>query len=486
MTAAAAYSPSAVVYFPKPPGGCYLTSTLTNIGVSLIGQPSGANGQYNVIIKGMPGYDVMETPDPSIVTAYKWNKAWSMKDITFEVDNSVAATTTTVPNLLHRWPGRWFDDGAIAASSRTFKTTNGEIDCGDIGQAILVTGAGSGGSNLVTTISNVTPCWAGNASAAHSWQVITLSTAASTTVTNAHTYLSLLGLPVTTNIANCGIAWDDRQGKTSLWTTPSLASLIGNLNDTMSNVYFTSTSGNQNNACGIYTQGIWGFYNLDNRNFNFRGLTFAVVQGTAELNAYYQSSSNDFQTWDHGPIEIVFSPWISYNGSNRVITDVEITAQTGPQFLEERNAYYDGNGSGRINIPEFECQSGYTVYGLRLAGRSDVLTNTTFGCTKTMTGRIDGEQNKCIRCAGNINVGGFRNDIDASGDLGNSFSDTGRGNTATANYSSNPLYGLPFNYDKVQIPTKGIGEQVARLTGDNIRDGNPATTYNYDDLFVFP
>src|SRR5579859_3599305 len=48
-----------VVYFPKPPGGCYLTSTIQFQGVTFVGQPSGngvnAPHNYNVTIKGKPG-----------------------------------------------------------------------------------------------------------------------------------------------------------------------------------------------------------------------------------------------------------------------------------------------------------------------------------------------------------------------------------------------------------------------------------------------
>ena len=45
QTAAMAYATGntlpATLYFPKPPGGCYLTSTVTWYGVSLVGQPGG-------------------------------------------------------------------------------------------------------------------------------------------------------------------------------------------------------------------------------------------------------------------------------------------------------------------------------------------------------------------------------------------------------------------------------------------------------------
>ena len=59
MTTAASYSPPAVVYFPKSPGACYLTSTLTWNGASFQGQaPLGVNpptGTAGVILQWNAG-----------------------------------------------------------------------------------------------------------------------------------------------------------------------------------------------------------------------------------------------------------------------------------------------------------------------------------------------------------------------------------------------------------------------------------------------
>jgi hypothetical protein len=64
--------------------------------------------------------------------------------------------------------------------------------------------------------------------------------------------------------------------------------------------------------------------------------------------------------------------------------------------------------------------------------------------------------------------------------------DVGRGNHVTADYSSNPLYGVPYNYKKAMVPTKGLGELVGSFSGDFLQDGYYTTPYNHDDLFVFP
>jgi hypothetical protein len=134
-------SQPAVVYFPKPPGGCYLTSTVQWMGISLVGQPGGKGvsspHSYSVTLKGMPGQDILATPDPALVGTFTFNVSWTIRDISFLVDTSVS-------NLHpHRYVGRWFDDAAITAASSTFTSTRAQIGCGDIGQAIIVGGAGS-------------------------------------------------------------------------------------------------------------------------------------------------------------------------------------------------------------------------------------------------------------------------------------------------------------------------------------------------------
>ena len=71
LNAANATNPPAVVYFPLPPGGCYVTSTLPWYGISLEGQqPAGINpvqGSAGVVLKGQPGEDIFEAPDPTTV-----------------------------------------------------------------------------------------------------------------------------------------------------------------------------------------------------------------------------------------------------------------------------------------------------------------------------------------------------------------------------------------------------------------------------------
>ena len=142
----------AVVDLPKPPGGCYKTSTLAWYGESIEGQALDTGTGGGVIIKGQPGEDILHVNDPTTATTPFYN-GWELEHLSFEVDNTSAGS---FPNRL---PGRSFDDAGMTASSAILTSANGAVSCPDIGQAIQVNGAGSGGANLVTTISNVTNCW---------------------------------------------------------------------------------------------------------------------------------------------------------------------------------------------------------------------------------------------------------------------------------------------------------------------------------------
>ena len=197
-----------LVMFPTPPGGCYLTSTLTWTGASIWGAPP-VSGSSSVVIKGKPGQDIFHFPDPNTVTSARPNPGWSMENLVLEVDDSVNASAS----FPHRWPGRWASDGAMTSGQATLTTSNAEISCGDIGQAILVKGAGVAGADLSTTISSVTPCWDQASS-----RTVTLAASASTTVSGALVYISVAGLPATQTMGNCALGADNYDGNSAHWT----------------------------------------------------------------------------------------------------------------------------------------------------------------------------------------------------------------------------------------------------------------------------
>lgn len=300
--------PIITAYFPAPPGGCYKTSTLNFTGASMQGQAGvgfvGTPGA-GVIIDGMPGEDVMNVADPTIMGSTGLTAGWSIRDIVFNVDASVDVSGTVGA---HRWPGMWDQTCGIMSSSHTLSCSKFEFSCADIGQHILVKGAGTAGADLSTTISNVTPCWQTGAAT-----VVTLTAAASTTVTNAYAYLTPANLPVTQHIGNCAIAMDNYDGNRSDWSHTSGTS---NWQPTLWNVTFGSVgsvAGNFNKTCGIYFGATWNPYLSDAKNLTFWNVDYGIVEGMPDTNpASANGIGQDYQNWDHG-IMLATNPWISIN-----------------------------------------------------------------------------------------------------------------------------------------------------------------------------
>ena len=483
----------AVVYFPKPPGGCYKTSTIEYTGVPFVGQPSGdgtSTASYGVVIKGMPGYDILHVYDPSLGTA-TWNPSWYIRDISFVVDNSILPTTTTVPNLLHRWPGRWVDDGAMTSGSAIFTGPRGDIGCADVGEPIQVNGAGVAGANLVTTIASVDPCWSVGNGGAAAWKTVTLAAAASTTVSAAHYYVSVLDLPVTTNIGNCSIAFDNLDSNTANW--PALGQVYGSNHAKLLNVNFNATSGAAaaNNHCGIFAQGQWNSFNSFHADHvNFYALDFGVVEAPSEINPLY-STGGDFQHWDHMQFFVERYPWISYNGGESEMDHVQFTTLSGPQFMQAANNYADVPG-WKINIQEMETWSmpGDSRYGLRTEGSGFNITGElSISADPVNQAWIDSLFTTCTNCftsPGQINLFGIGNTI--TGDAnGTPINNKGKGNSATA-YNNGAGYpsGIPAPTANTLLPQKGVPNLSGGSEPDFVADGYPATPYRHEDLFLWP
>jgi hypothetical protein len=487
LRAADAFNPPAVVYFPKPPGGCYLTSTLTWYGESLLGQPNSNPGTIanpGVLIKGQPGQDILHAPDPTTTASFPWHTTWSIRDIAFQ------AKSTTNPNFPHRWPGHWFDDARMTAGSAVLTTSNGKINCDDVGQAIQVNGASSGASNLVTTVASVTPCWMTSAGEAPGVQTITLAATASTTVVNAHTYMSLLGLPVTATISNCDIAMDDMDGKTADWIKPTQSA--GNGYDEISNVQFQSNGSFTNNQCGFFSQGAYAPYALHVDNFTIADLNYGVVQVMAELNSYNQAGGgNDLQTWDKGSFFQVGYPWIMYNGSGGSMRSIQSTSCSGFQFLQAGQLYaeqagywhFEGAGTGET------CTNGTpTTYGTRLEGSGYTGDSLTLGAPG-MTGYIGASDVDCRQCNNNGSttiVNGHNNVVNwTAGGFGASITDNGIGNRI--NVSQNPT-GITLPYVQSKLAEFAKQEIAANYWNTAfINTGNAANPFaNPDALFLAP
>ncbi len=486
QTAALSYATGstlpAALYFPKPPGGCYYTSAIQWAGESLLGQPaSGGNVpvSYGVVIKGKPSQDILYAPDP-LSTSFTWYPSASIHDISFLTDTSVQT-----PHA-HRWPGRWFDDGGMTSGSAVLTTTRGEISCGDVGQAIQVNGAGPSGANLVTTIASVSPCWAMLGTSQTDWQVITLSANASTTVTNAHTYLSVLGFPVTQTLNNCAMGFDMQDGNPADWANPSQSVGLGALD--LKNVTFGSTNGSTFYTCGMYTSGYWAGYKLDASNINVTGQLYGIVQTLPELNSYLQSNG-DYQHWDHLFFFVDTYPWISVDGLANKLSQWQLNTLAGPQILTVGTNSGDIAAGWDISDSGFETYTGTTNYGWRIEGYGHTINGVGFSAGAA-TGQINANSTKCYGCGGSFTVTGNNNDTDLgqSTYVGATLTNRGRGNTLVGSYNAaGPYSGFTLPWKTTIFPMKGDGRNIiGRVTGDNIFDGNYSTPYNKYDLQIWP
>ncbi|WP_348264072.1 hypothetical protein P8935_05940 [Telmatobacter sp. DSM 110680] len=487
QTAAMTYATSntlpATLYFPKPPGGCYLTSTITWYGVSLIGQPGGigdiTSNKWPVVIRSKPGQDIFQAPDPTFTTVFPWWHSWSIRDISFQIDGSVTTSFT------HRWPGRWFDDTNTTNGSAVISSTAADFSCGDVGQAIQINGAGPGGTNLVSTIASVSPCWHSSPSGSGGWQVVTLATTASASVSNAHTYVSLLGLGVTEHIGNCAIALPMTDGNPANWAA---ADDFGVNNNEITNVTFQGLFGSTARQCGIFSQGGNSPYQMQAEGVNFTGLTYGVVQATSELNSSYESSGNDFQHWDHVWMFGDTYPWISYNGGGNVLSNWQLSTSSGPQILQVGATNGDCACGWTIGTGGFEIVGTNTGYGERIEGSGHTLQGPSLA-GPGMVGQINagGVNGFAGSSGGSIVLGGNNINLNfGNGDVSTTITDNGRGNNVTGYYAGGGGGVIQSNYSLALVPHKGETQLKGRVTSNFLRDGNSATPYNWDDLLIWP
>jgi hypothetical protein len=480
----------AALYFPKPPGGCYKTSTIDFHGVSMIGQPGGigdlTSNKWTVAIRGMPGQDILHVADPSLqVTAKPYWHSWTIRDITFEVDGSGAPAS-----FPHRWPGRWGDGVTTTAGSANIADNSMSISCGDVNQNIHIEGANIGGAGvnfLNTTIASVNPCWQSSVfgPGLNGWRVITLAATPQASITAAHTYITPLSIPLNANIGNCAIALDMYDANPADWPR---ANDNGMNNDEMTNVTFQGY-GSTGTTCGMFSQGNQTPYQFNVEGSNYTTTLYGIVQGTSELNSAYASSGNDFQHWDHIWMFNLKYPWITYNGGANTLTNWQSTGSSGPQILQVGALNGDCACGWNINGGAAEVTGTNTGYGFRIEGSGNQLNGLALaapGQTASINGT--GIFGYASAGSGHVNITGSNIILNLGAGEANPtfFTDTGRGNVITGFYSGGSATRMQINYPVTMLPYKGETQIVGRKTADFIADGNYATPYNKGDLFFWP
>ena len=367
LTAAYNSTPVRTVKFPRPPGGCYLTSTLPWLGISLKGEASGqgnAVAQRAVQLRGKPGQDIFNFPDPNDVASASPYQGYSVDDIEFVVDDSVDVSAS------HPWRklGRTLTDAAMTSGSAVLtSSTQGQFSAGDVGQAVTVSGAGASGATLTSTIASY-----------QSATQVTLAATASTTVSAATMYISIAGLSTTATVGNCAFAVDNRDGNASNWKT---AMSYMNNGSMWNNVTIRGLSGagyGQNSSCGVFLQPYGMPYNQVWRNAQFLRLQYGFMETPQEVNPALGFVGGDYFQWYGGNINGTTFPFVFYNGGEGRIDQVQICALNKPEILAAYSSVEGIPGWWHIHIPEDECQNTGGA-SWRLEGRQHLVEQTTLG-----------------------------------------------------------------------------------------------------------
>lgn len=476
--AAKTHKPPSVVYFPKP-SNKYLVSTMPDCAnVSLYGQPpgvAGATGGGGVQIQGKPGEDIIAPGDVNNSESVGVPTGnFSIEHIQFVVDDSADVSSTLGA---HRWPGRWAADGAMSASSASLRSAYSRFTCDDLGKNIRVKGAGTSGTDLVTTIASLPSCYGVQST-------ITLATIASTAVSGVLVYTAPANINTTQTIGNCALAYDNHDAKKANWKhQPGLA--YNRMVD-VSVVSTSGTVGGRNNSCGFYFQNAWAPYASEVDHANFQRTVYGVVEGMPDTNLADTNNGGDFQKWHHLLFNNTYS-WISYNNDEVELTDVQIAGNYGPQILE--TGYYEGGpNQWTISIPEQEQEN--SDGGLRLEGTGHHLYNTEL--STTATAYIGASGVTCDSCYTGAHLTLNGNGIrirQVAGDgrqmLNGGLVDNGQGNSVTINNVFNPNYSTAASRETAATISHQPGYVNARTPAFLTRDP-AAPFYNQDDLLLLP
>jgi hypothetical protein len=467
----------------------YVASSLNPKGVSIYGPP-GAAGQsmayvtaMSVAVRGAPGKDVFDVPDPG-ASAPGILKGFSVRDLGIIVDDTVNASA----NFPNRFPGRTCFDAVANGTTVITSATQCQFQPGDVGQAMLV-------NSVSTTIA--------------SWQSANQVTLAAPVSSGSSltAYVSVVGLPVTQTVGNCGFAMD----------ASGLAGGYGNgpLRADFTNVVIQNIAGRQNYTCGFFFQGNAGPYQTkwdhDFVGGNF-GFVFVPANTTAGQPGYACQGMCDFNEVDNTWVSAVY-PWISYGGNADSIKAMQISGATyGPQILI-------GNGAGgaaetdlpstwHIDIPEMEgtqaCSGGAAPTTLRVAGHLHVgerISTIYCGSGTAPTLQWDASESTISELdmagVGTLAISGNHNTFTNPSypvALPTSYSITGIGNQLITCTSSNEPYGQqPARCQYAGLsgstfgpPQLARGSVVFNRTHDFIEKGAGAYYFDDEDLWFWP
>jgi hypothetical protein len=470
--------------FPRPPGGCYKTSTLVWQGYSMVGEVStqGDNngGSIPVQLRSMPGQDLFNVPDVDDVATQVVSRAPYIAHMAWTVDDSVDASGQHP----HRKPGRTVNDGV---TNGTATVTSSKMQChpGDVGQGILLTY-----TDGAVQSSTIKSC---NSFQGNSGTSITIASPAKESQAGVQLYISLAGIPANDTVGNCALAIDNRDADTANWKKKGPAALL--VYAVFRDMSIQGLSGrNQNHSCGIFTQGGMGStYGSTFEDMLITGLVYDFAVVPADVNPLSNSSgsNNDFNFWNRMKIAGTY-PFIFYNGSYGHISSMQLASATGVQIVSAWTGIETSSGMWEISIPEVEMNtSGGT--SMRLEGTLHLVTNTAIGDGGAFT-YWDANASNCIGCMlrapgrGNstLQMGGALNNIELSDaiDRVSVVDDPALGNRIVGLHAFNPFKGK--EYSRPVMLNGARGEYANERTADFLNGSATAPYLNKNDLWVWP
>jgi len=472
----AAYNanPQLSVVFPTAPGGCYLTSTLTWLGVSFHGVLAGSGYATSVMpsqLRSKPGQDLWNVPDVNDVAIQNPKQNFTVENMDLVVDDSVDSSASHPFRLM----GRVITDITTTASSTSIlsSTSHAYFKHADVGQNIRIKGAGASGADLLTTIASV-----------QDQNHATLTAPAQTSLAgNGNMYIAVFGDTVTQTAGACGLAWDNRDGNTANWRTAGTGN-PGMFNAVWRNVTIRALSQTpQNHSCGIFGQGTGVPYNTLFDGVNVARLWYGQAFTTYQVNTGSQGIGGDFNKWTHAKWDSQ-NAFLYYDGGRNKIEDIQIASNYGTHIVQTWTPVEYQPSSWLINIPEIELSN---AISFRLDGNDHVVINTQLA-DQTSTAYYEAFDSKCYTCIAlnTLVIGGLRNEIYLS---------DGADKVVPINYSpSNRLYaGRLWNPPNLIEPMKNQQLTPSRMapagnkTADFIQHSLGSTPYNNDeDLWMWP
>ena len=469
LTAAYSVTPRRALFFPRPPGGCYLTSTLPWFSISMYGVPSGIGNQTNhhiVKIQGKPGQDIFNYADPNTTNNTTPLNGYTVQDLEFIVDDSVDVSSSH-PN---RKLGRTIVDAAMTAGGYVLTSpAQAAFTKGDVGQQVFVGSVKSGG--LLSTIVSY-----------QSATQVTLADNATITASGASAYISIGGILANASVGNCAFAVDNYDGNPANW----LGNPSNNMNNNSiwNNVLIYGLAGPRNNTCGIFYQPMGMPYNQvwNNSMINFLPYGFLSVPYTVNPGMGNGVGADYFQ-WYGGYLGGTF-PFIMYNGGDNRIDQVQICSTNKPEVLATYSASETYPGDWYVHIPEDECQTGA---GWRLEGKDHHFVQTELGglaSGSTFPVLWDATNSSCTECdvSGPLQINGNANRLEFL-ERADSYTlaDNGFDNRIVTAEISN----LYTNRRWMKIISKE--ETLGAKKGDFIQHGLGNFPYNNDnDMWLWP